>query len=182
MGENDACIPFRPTARLEKRFQTMKHFHMSVICSPPWAPIAAPKGLAGHKDPTARAKDKEQRPSHSESDSVVSHKGRAGHKDRVAAATRSLWPARPLGSPRVLATTGPNFKVLLMELGCNRVQPSSISSTLKKWEYGYHGSWYLVLRVLEARDFASARLLHLRPHGHPEASDTLRPHVAISTK
>ena len=122
-----------------------------------------------YKDPTARAKDKEQRPSHSDSDSVVSHKGRAGHKDRVAAATRSLWPARPLGSPRVLATTGPNFKVLLMELGCNRVQPSSISSTLKKWEYGYHGSWYLVLRVLEARDFASARLLHLRPLGHPEA-------------
>ena len=37
--------------------------------------IAAPKGRAGHKDPTARAKDKEQRPSHSDSDSVVSHKG-----------------------------------------------------------------------------------------------------------
>ena len=33
---------------------------------------------------TARAKDKEQRPSHSDSDSVVSHKGRAGHKDHVA--------------------------------------------------------------------------------------------------
>ena len=116
MGENDACIPFRPTARLEKRFQTMKHFHTSVIRSLPWAPIA------GHKDPTARAKDKEQRPSHSDSNSVVSHKSRAGHKDRVAAATRSLWPARPFGSPRVLATTGPNFKVLLMELGCNRVR------------------------------------------------------------
>ena len=107
---------FRPTARLEKRFQTMKHFHTSVIRSLPWAPIA------GHKDPTARAKDKEQRPSHSDSNSVVSHKSRAGHKDRVAAATRSLWPARPLGSPRVLAATGPNFKVLLMELGCNRVR------------------------------------------------------------
>ena len=28
-------------------------------------------------------------------------------------------------------------KVLLMELGFYRVQPSSMSSTLKKWEYGY---------------------------------------------
>ena len=93
--------------------------------------IAAPKGGAGHKDPTARAKDKEQRPSHSDSDSVVSHKGRAGHKDRVAELERA-----PPAAPEFWQRQG-LVKVLLMELGCYRVQPSSISSTLKIWEYKY---------------------------------------------
>ena len=80
--------PLDPLPDLRKDFRPWsipwREDHGTVIRSLPWAPIAAPKGRAGHKDPTARAKDKEQRPSHSDSDSVVSHKGRAGHKDHVA--------------------------------------------------------------------------------------------------
>ena len=53
------------------------------------------------------------------------------HKDRVAELERA-----PPAAPEFWQRQG-LVKVLLMELGCYRVQPSSISSTLKIWEYKY---------------------------------------------